>query len=251
MLVALVVTEAVAIALLGLLVAGLLRSHGEVLRTLHRIGAGIDPTAGSAADLPMPTGGRITRPEGAVRASRLVGVTLADEAVSLPLTDTGRDTLLVFLSGGCETCLPIWQALAEGVTVPGNADLVVVTGGPERESESLLRRLAPPTVPLVMSSAAWDDYAVPGSPHFVYVDGATGTIVGEGTAPSWPQVMSLLERAVGDRTAAAAKTAGTAVPRTVSGRDQDAPDTVDAELAAAGIQAGHPSLYADPHGHSG
>ena len=36
----LVIAEAVAIALLGLLVAGLLRSHAEILRALHELGAG-------------------------------------------------------------------------------------------------------------------------------------------------------------------------------------------------------------------
>jgi hypothetical protein len=38
----LVVVEAVAIALLALLVAGLLRSHAEILRSLHELG--VDPT---------------------------------------------------------------------------------------------------------------------------------------------------------------------------------------------------------------
>jgi len=38
----LVVAEAVAIGLLGLLVAGLLRSHAEILRRLHQLGAGDD-----------------------------------------------------------------------------------------------------------------------------------------------------------------------------------------------------------------
>jgi len=37
----LVTVEAVAIGLLGLLVAGLLRSHAEVLRALHDLGAGL------------------------------------------------------------------------------------------------------------------------------------------------------------------------------------------------------------------
>src|ERR1700761_1533483 len=39
----LVIAEAVAIALLALLVAGLLRSHAEILRSLHELGAGRQP----------------------------------------------------------------------------------------------------------------------------------------------------------------------------------------------------------------
>ncbi len=41
---ALVVVEAVAIALLSLLVAGLLRSHAEILRSLHDFGVDLDPS---------------------------------------------------------------------------------------------------------------------------------------------------------------------------------------------------------------
>ena len=52
--------------------------------------------------------------------------------------------------------------------------------GPEGESASAITGLAPEHVLVVMSSEAWDAYGVPGSPYFVYIDGATGSIVGEG-----------------------------------------------------------------------
>jgi hypothetical protein len=87
-----------------------------------------------------------------------------------------------------------------------------------------------------MSSQAWTDYEVPGSPHFVYVDGATATVIGEGTAVSFAQLSSMLERAAEDRRLAFARTA----------RAQDAPADVDVELTAAGVVAGDPRLYADP-----
>ncbi|NAZ88376.1 hypothetical protein GTR00_20125, partial [Kineococcus sp. T90] len=48
-LLAVVVALAVAVALLGLLVAGLLRSHAEILRSLHALGAGREDTAARAA----------------------------------------------------------------------------------------------------------------------------------------------------------------------------------------------------------
>lgn len=41
---ALVGIETALLALLSVLVAGLLRSHAELLRALHRLGAGIDDT---------------------------------------------------------------------------------------------------------------------------------------------------------------------------------------------------------------
>lgn len=243
MLVAVLVAEGVAIALLALVVAGLLRSHGEVLRTLHRIGAGVDPDRRVAAvDVGPPAGEPVASARQPVTpAPAVVGVTLDDEAVSWPVATTGGDTLLAFLSSGCETCLPFWRAFAAPVDVPGGAELLIVTGGPERESETLLRQLAPPDVPLVMSSEAWDAYSVPGSPHFVYVDGESGLVVGEGSAPSWPQAVSLLERASGDR-----RTARRRAHPARAHVDNDAPDRVDAELRAAGITPGHPSLYADP-----
>jgi hypothetical protein len=75
---------------------------------------------------------------------------------------------------------------------------------------------------VVMSSRAWQDYEVPGSPYFVHVDGATGTVAGEGSAPSWDRVASLLTGALED----AANT----------------PARITGALRAAGIEEGHPSL---------
>src|SRR5580704_3543378 len=57
-LLALALLEIAAIALLGLLVAGLLRSHAEILRLLHHLGADLDlpgaaPGPAPRADLPV------------------------------------------------------------------------------------------------------------------------------------------------------------------------------------------------------
>ncbi|MGH9063549.1 MAG: hypothetical protein ACRD0L_06195, partial [Acidimicrobiales bacterium] len=52
--VVLVVVEALAIGLLGVLVAGLLRSHAEILRALHRLGAGLGEELGLAGERPPP-----------------------------------------------------------------------------------------------------------------------------------------------------------------------------------------------------
>src|SRR5437764_12142881 len=49
---AILVVETVVLVLLTLLVAGLLRSHAEILRRLHALGSGLDPDA--PADVPGP-----------------------------------------------------------------------------------------------------------------------------------------------------------------------------------------------------
>ena len=59
--VALIVVLTVLVFLLTILVAGLLRSHADILRALHSLGAGVgDPTSGdeaqSARDLVEPVG---------------------------------------------------------------------------------------------------------------------------------------------------------------------------------------------------
>ena len=50
-----------------------------------------------------------------------------------------------------------------------------------------------------MSTDAWVDYQVPGSPFFVLVDGATGRKVGQGVASQVGQLAELVRRAEHDR----------------------------------------------------
>ena len=109
--------------------------------------------------------------------------------------------------------------------MPGGARLLVVTKGSEAESPATIRKLAPAGVHTVLSTEAWRDYHIPVAPYFVLVDGVNGTVTGEGAAATWDQVRDLMEQSLGD------------------GRPQDRPSRVDAELKAAGIEPGHPSLY--------
>ena len=53
-----VVVEAAVIAVLALLVMGLLRSHAEILKRLHELGAGLDASAPTAAPAGGPRPGR-------------------------------------------------------------------------------------------------------------------------------------------------------------------------------------------------
>lgn len=252
----LVAVEALAIILLGVLVAGLLRSHAEILKKLHEIGAGVlseEPDLRSAPDFQTQPG--IPAPgESVTEAKDIAGVTPDDETAVIGVVGSRSHTLIAFLSTGCLTCQTFWDAFAQPdrLGLPQGTRLVVVTKGPEDESESGVRDLAPRGVPLVMSSAAWDDYQVPGSPYFVHVDGPAGRVVGEGAASSWGQVVSLLTQATEDRRLAQAKRrgrrkAGRGVTTASAARlgDRDRGDLIDGELSAAGIHPGDPSLYPD------
>lgn len=226
--------EGVAIALLAVLVAGLLRSHAQILAQLHELTPASPAGPGAATPVASPA----TIPPRAVvdggTVVDLVGTTPADETLSIAVRTPRVDTLLAFLSTGCTTCSALWTGLqeGEGPALPDRTRLVVVTLGPGDESPARLRRLQPDGVPVVMSSEAWQDYKVPGSPYFIWVDGTEGRVRGEGSARSWPEVVSLM----GDAAADAADAAG--------GRSREA--RVDAELAAAGLFPGDPRLHHQP-----
>ena len=150
-------------------------------------------------------------------------------------------TLLAFLSSGCTGCSAFWDALQTPgrLELPSGTRTVIVTKGPDREIPSEVQARATGRVPVVMSTEAWLDYQVPGSPFFVLVDGATGRTVGQGVATHVGQLAELVRRAEHDRGSAA--------------RDGQAPDpgldgparaaAADEVLRAAGIHPGDPSLY--------
>jgi hypothetical protein len=219
-LLALVIAEGVAVALLGLLVAGLLRSHAEILRALHDLGADLDPAGGGQ----VISGTRVTSLRTEDTAHDLSGQRLDGSAAAVGVVGAEHDSVLAFLSTGCTTCLPFWGALREGATAGGDTRVVVVVQ--DEDSVSKLRELAGPDLDVIASSQAWSDYGVPGSPHIVAVHGPTGRVVGEGTGHSWEQVMDLL--AQGNE--------GTP--------DRDNATRIDHELSAVGIGPGHQSLHA-------
>ena len=195
---ALVVALTVAVLLLAVLVAGLLRSHAEILKALHDLGAGLELDRSAPGPVPVTIDGvRTPRATGAPAPETISGSTLDGESVAVALS-AGTDTLLAFLSSGCTTCQAFWEAFAsDDVEVPGGARLVVVTKDLDEESRSALTARAPRSAPLLTSSQAWEDFEVPGSPYFVYVD-ATGRVVGEGSAATWPAVATLMGQAHDD-----------------------------------------------------
>lgn len=213
--------ETVLLVLMLILVAGLLRSHAEILRRLD---------AGGGVSAAEPPGPEITpdRDPGSP-AFDLSGETPDRGSLGVAVKGSSTNTLIAFLSSGCLTCRGFWDSLKAGdAVVPRGIRLVVVTRDPSYESPSKIRALAPDDIPVLMSSAAYDDYRVPMSPYFVFVDGPSGTIAGEGTAQTWTQVLSLLNDAIAD-----------GAPAASGGRFARA----DGELMAAGIGADHASLY--------
>ena len=268
---AVVIAEGVAIALLAVLVLGLLRSHALILRALHELGAGLELEkdaaaaggSGGAAGAPGPVAVQIepgvvpaTR-VGSSRALDVVGEDLRGRPSHVELAGAGAGaTLLAFLTSGCSVCLTFWEELGPDTDTPGDAKLVVVAKGSAEESPATLARLARPGVEVVTSSGAWVDYDIPGSPYFVLVE--DGVVTGEGSATNWASVRDLLQQAVEESAHARAAAGRTgpggghsAVVGATGAAAAGGPDDLsrmDAELAAAGIHPGHRSLFepADP-----
>lgn len=228
---AITIVEGVALFLLALLVVGLLRSHAEILRSLHDLGADDELDARQGPGLVQRRAGDL----GA--AHNIDGVTLDGEAVAIGVVGATHDTLLAFLSAGCYTCEPFWKALSGSVEVPNRARVIAIVQAGDNAPK--LRRLAGPDLLAVMSDAAWSDYDVPGSPHFVYVDGPSGRVAGEGTASTWEQVKDLLEQAAGVAGQAPSDSINLIPPA------RDNAERIDLELHAAAIGPGHDSLYPD------
>jgi len=243
----LVTLLAVVVGLLVVLVAGLLRSHAEILRSLHRLGVNFDPAASADAGSGTTAIRSIPVTGGPPKSGRdLAGATPTGDAVSIAVREVRHMTLLAFLSSGCSTCLDFWSAFASEAApdVPGDARLVIVTKGAAHESVSAVHRLAPSQIPVVMSSEAWDEYDVPVAPFFVLVDGASGAIVGEGAASNWGQVTSLMAQAVTDAGIGKRGRRSHAPGRPRGDALREA--RVDQDLLAAGIVPGDARLYRLP-----
>jgi hypothetical protein len=233
---ALVIANTVVTLLMALLMVGLLRSHAEVLRGQHARSGTVDLGRRVDSAIPEPI-------EGLPRARAIVGTTVNGRAMQLSVVGHNRpDTLLAFLSSGCLTCKSIWETLHESrLDVIGNARVVVITKDEAEESISEVRDLAPTNLIVIMSSCAWRDYNVPGSPYFTYVNSETGRIYGEGTGTSWGQVQKLLYRSLEDAGLTPTEAGVRSLDRRRRARERE--ERVDRELEAAGIYPGHHSLY--------
>jgi hypothetical protein len=153
-----VAVETVLLALLVLLVAGLLRSHAEILR---RLGPG--DSNGGEPELPEPPAIVNTR-----APADIAGTTLEGDAVQVSLGASTPPTLVAFLTSGCAVCGNFWNDMRRGrhaQVLERDLRLVVVTKDTSHESPSKLEALRPDDVPVIMSSAAWDAHRVPAAPR--------------------------------------------------------------------------------------
>jgi hypothetical protein len=241
--VALIVVVTFVVLVLGVLVAGLLRSHADILRSLHELGVGVgDPavsegTTAAGVETSAPHSSSLV---GAV-VPDIAGVTPRGDARAVSVTNSDQLTLLAFLSSGCGTCSGFWRALQhpDRVGLPRGVRSVIVTKGPELEVPSEVASKTTGQIPVVMSTEAWLDYQVPGSPFFVLVDGSTGRRVGHGVANHVGQLVDLIRRAEHD---ASASWPGPRDDTTrMAGPAREA--SADEVLLAAGIRPGDPSLY--------
>src|SRR4051794_25360001 len=107
---ALAVIDTVVIVALVVLVAGLLRAHGETtlaLEALNRTARRPEPRL--AEGVPTPPQ-REQAPDAADLRGPLVGGGYADIAFATG----GVNTVLAFLSSGCATCHEFWAAFQKG-----------------------------------------------------------------------------------------------------------------------------------------
>jgi hypothetical protein len=256
---ALVWLLAVVVAILAVFVVGLLRSHADILRALHDAGISLDPdgrdhstsaahrhadrTIESSAPPTVRTIDGVPEPAGASgrRASDISGLTPTGAVRSVAVADTDQATLIAFLTTGCATCADFWQAFGDGVALPPDTRLVVVTKGAELESPADVAAVAPDHVLTVQSTDAWDDYGVPVAPYFALVDGRRGVVVGEGAANNWDRVSHLLDRALAD-----AGYGGRQVRRRDLLLGKARTERVDRDLVDAGFTPGDERLYHPP-----
>jgi hypothetical protein len=237
---ALVIIESVVLLLVVLLVAGLLRSHADILRSLHELGVGVgDPSEKAPMAAPIQLGPPLPTERNATSAPDLVGVTPEGDAAAVAVTGVAHHTLIAFLSSGCTSCAGFWEALRSPARagLPPDIRVVAVTRGPDAEIPAEVGRQARGTT-VIMSTRAWSDYEVPGSPFFVLVDGPAGRRVGEGVANHLSQVAELVRRSTVDGTGPGPIGGATTH---LSGPRREARN--DEELMAAGVFPGDPSLY--------
>lgn len=254
---ALVAVQTAILALLCVLVLGLLRAYATVLRRLHELEGGGAPPFRTVAGVPSPgrarTGGNKGADKDAVagNGADIAGTGLAGEIAAVRVIDVEHDTVLAFLSSGCTACGAFWEELADPASLglPLGARLLVITRDPDEESPAMLAQLCPPGLDLIQSSAAWEDYAVPGSPYVAVVHGPSGRVLGAGSAASMKQLAGLMAQAFGDT--AELRGGARAVVKPAADREREL--DVDRELLAAGITPGDPRLYdaldTEPHQH--
>lgn len=223
-----VVIEGVVIVLLLVLVAGLLKSHAEILRQLDRLGAGEDTSHPVSSPRPRTVGFE----EAPMKS--ITGLTPRGAERTLTLDHGRNPTLLAFLSSGCASCRVFWSELGGEPELPlPEARTVIVTKGADGESPDKVAALAPTGVDTLMSSDVWDTFRVPLTPYFMLLD-ADARVIGEGSALTWEQLVGLLRQSAADS------------PNPAHLGTSERARFTDTRLAESGVEPGDPSLYEKP-----
>ncbi len=225
---AVVVIEAVVILLLLILVAGLLKSHAEILRQLDRLGA--DESGLTRIESANPKGIGLEK----APITQLSGVDPQGSARVVTLEHGRGGTLIAFLSSGCASCQIFWEELSGDFELPiPETRVVIVTKGPAGESPSRISELAPKAIPLVMSDDVWDLFRVPLTPYFLHLDGEA-RVLGEGSASSWDRLLGMFRESAADARH----------PRQLNTEERHL--HIDSRLAESGIEPGDPTLHENP-----
>lgn len=205
-----------AVALLTIVVAALLRTLAATTRRIELVerrlqreqrqgarrqepAAVPDPSGVAVPDRPggtpvtptMPPTPAAAAPEGDAVDVRGTDPEGQPTVVSLERSD--QPTLLMFLSTSCGICVGLWERLRAGELaeeVPGVVP-VVVTKDAAAEDVDRIRELSSAEAPVVLSTEAWDDYEVPGSPYVMLVSAAPGSVVTEGAVTRWQDVVTM------------------------------------------------------------
>lgn len=179
---ALIVVEACALALLGVLVWGLARNQRRMLAVLGDLEARalMTTTAPPSSDA-------------------LVGTDPNGRALVIDLAYAGDHTLLAFLTSSCVTCRRLWGELGAELSarLPPGTDVLIVTEDGADERAAAVRDLAPRDVPVLMSSVTWRSYRVSAAPFFALVEGATGRVVIAGTAANGAEILAMVQAGTG------------------------------------------------------
>jgi hypothetical protein len=200
------VAEIVGLGLLAALCVGLLRTNASLTRRVDALEIAAERTrrrqsAGSRTE---------TSQESTMESSVGGGADDDDEGGLVSLDGTSPDgrplsvdlqgddpQLIAFLSTSCGICTSLWERMQSGALAAESPQLrsVVVTKSASLEDTDRVQELTGAgDVPTVMSTQAWEDYEIPGSPYFLLVGGDPRDVIGEGPVSGWADLSAIVGR---------------------------------------------------------
>jgi hypothetical protein len=105
--------------------------------------------------------------------------------------------LVAFLSTSCAICTSLWEGLRSGALAeqsPTLRSIVVTKSAPVEDADRVRELSGAGDIVTVMSTQAWEDYEIPGSPYFLLVGGEPRDVIGEGPASGWADVSAIVGR---------------------------------------------------------